>query len=246
MLFLRRGCLFQSMLTAHSSASPAVISRSRLHQMSYCRDVRDVVDTRGMGESRGSSPFAWSTFPWQQKQHGGVFPSQAGKALLLFQKHPKWVRQGRADSSLQLLLQLCPSVCVLCFTLGRTSTHTKRNDTTENQTGKVAVGRKKNNKRNHNLSVTVEFICREDFCCRTTRSEILRFWCLLFSEETPLLLPNHHSVSLETKKWQRETYSVSVVKTNTGEMGKVQLQICGSVIEGEQSRGKVRRQKDNE
>lgn len=39
----------------------------------------------------------------------------------------------------------------------------------------------------------------------------------------PLLLPNHHSVSLETKKWHLESYSASVVKTNTSATGKVQL-----------------------
>lgn len=50
---------------------------------------------------------AWSTFLWQHKLHRGVFPLQAGKALLLFQWHTKWVRWGRADSSLPLLLQLC-------------------------------------------------------------------------------------------------------------------------------------------
>lgn len=38
-------CLFEGMLTAHSSASSVSI-QSCLYQMSYCSDVRDVVDIK--------------------------------------------------------------------------------------------------------------------------------------------------------------------------------------------------------
>ena len=111
------------------NASPrlAVYSRARWqdtavrHHLSYCWGFRDVVD-KGAGVLLLS--FSWSTFPWQQEQHRGAFPSQAGKALLLFQKHSKWVRQGRADSSLQLLLQLCQGVCVCVCVCVLTLTHT--------------------------------------------------------------------------------------------------------------------------
>lgn len=36
---------------------------------------------------------------------------------------------------------------------------------------------------------------------------------LVVFQGNPLLLPNHHSVSLETKKWHVGTYSASVVET---------------------------------
>lgn len=141
---------------------------------------------------------AWSTFPWQQKLHKGVFPSQAGKALLLFQWHTKWVRQGRADSSLLLLLQLWVS-----FHL---HTHRQSNDTTENETERErrkcreATFEKENKKEEINLSVTIRFICRaaEQQDSRSYSSDACCF------PRKPPAAANHHSVFLETKKWHVE------------------------------------------
>lgn len=163
------------------------------HQSAF-RDVRDVVDIREIGKGWWCCSFPL-TFPWQQKQHRGVFPSQAGKALLLFQKHPKWVTQGRADSSLQLLLQLCVcpyTLCCVCLALSWTSvlhTHRQRNDTPENETGRErgscreATLTKK--KRKKSQPFCDSSIYMQDFCCRTKWFQILRFWRLLFSKETP-------------------------------------------------------------
>lgn len=94
-----------------------------------------------------------------------MFPSRAGKALLLFQNHPKWVRQGRADSkstSAAAAVPVCVCVCVLTVhalfalhcakhaSLLHTHTHTQRDDTTENK-----------REKNHSLSVSVQLFSVE-------------------------------------------------------------------------------------
>lgn len=50
---LRRGCLFKCMLTGLSNASSAGF-QSCLYQMSYCWDVRDIVDIRELETGGGA------------------------------------------------------------------------------------------------------------------------------------------------------------------------------------------------
>lgn len=226
------------------------------HQSAF-RDVRDVVDVREIGKGWWCCSFPL-TFPWQQKQHRGVFPSQAGKALLLFQKHPKWVTQGRADSSLQLLLQLCVcpyTLCCVCLALSWTSvlhTHRQRNDTPENETGRErgscreATLTKK--KKKEITTFLWQFNLYAGLLLQNKMISDLTVLTLVVFQGNPLLLPNHHSVSLETKKWHLETYSACVVKTYTtwvvqlqwrpyspSVINSVGVSAFGSVIEGDRS-----------
>lgn len=136
---------------------------------------------------------AWSTFPWQHKLHRGVFPLQAGKALLLFQWHTKWVRWGRADSSLLLLLQLW-----VCAQTQTEQWHNRKQDRSggrqvsskgERQTQEITTFLWQFNLYAEPISAAEQHNLRSDgsdACC--------------FPKKPPAAA-NHHSVFLETKKW---------------------------------------------
>lgn len=170
------GCLFKSMLTGRGGASWASF-QSGLYQMSYCWDVRDVVDIREIGKGWcccGSHLLDLLFHDNRSHIEGGVSftgwksPSPIPETFKVGQAGQSWQQSAPAAAAVPVLYSV-----VFC-------THRLKNDTTKNETGKEWGGRRKSQP----LCATSLYI-KLRLHAAHKRFEILWFWFLLFSKETP-------------------------------------------------------------